>query len=164
MSVTLRKMTPGEFDFFYQWSAQQQARELMEELGLSPEEAHKTASKEIAEMLPDGLYTEHNNLMTVVADGENAGFIWTLYEESDGQKQAFVCDFAIWETKRRKGYGAAALSLTEKNAAKTGCQKSVLFVREDNTAAKALYKKCGYQPLRQKGYGIFMVKPLTPAL
>lgn len=157
-------MTPGEFDFFYQWSAQQQARELMEELGLSPEEAHKTASKEIAEMLPNGLYTEHNNLMTVVADGENAGFIWTLCEEADGQKQAFLCDFALWENYRRKGYAKIALSFAEQSAAKAGCEKIVLFVRDSNIAARTLYEKCGYQPLRQKGYGIFMAKPLTPAL
>ena len=102
--------------------------------------------------------------MAVVADSKTVGFIWTLYEECDGEKQVFLCDFAIWENFRRKGYGAAALSLAEKNAAKAGCEKIVLFVRDSNIAARALYEKCGYQPLRQKSYGIFMAKPLTPAL
>lgn len=160
MPVTLRTMTPGEYEAFYQWSMEQQAQELTEELGLSREEAYKQASKELAEMLPDGLCTEENQLMTILANGETAGFIWTLYEESDGQKQAFVCDFAIWENYRRKGYAKTALSLAEQSAAKAGCEKIVLFVRDSNTAAKALYERCGYQTLRQKGYGQFMAKTL----
>ena len=160
MSVTIRKMTSDEFARFYTWSVESQTKELMEELGLSQEEASKEALKEISEMLPHGFHTEHTDLMTVAADGENVGFIWTLYEESDGQKQVFLCDFAIWQPNRRKGYGAAALSLAEKNAAKAGCQKCVLFVSDNNAAAKALYDKCGYQILRQKDYGNYMVKQL----
>lgn len=161
MSVTIRKMTNDEFARFYAWSVENQAKELMEELGLSQADATREAKKEVTEMLPNGLHTEHNDLMTVVAEGKNVGFIWTLYEESNGQKQVFLCDFAIWQPHRRKGYGAAALSLAEKNAAERNCQKSVLFVSDANAAAKALYTKCGYQLLRQKGYGQYLVKQLS---
>lgn len=161
MSVKIRKMTKDEFERFYHWSVEQNVKELMEELHLSQEEAMKKTTAEVAQMLPEGLDTEHNHLFTIVAGEENAGFIWTVHEEFEGRKQSFVCDFAIWESKRRKGYGAAALSLVEKHAADAGCQESVLFVSNENAAAKALYKKCGYHVLRPEEHGTYMVKPLS---
>lgn len=160
MCVQIRKMTEAEFEIFYQWSIENHALELTEELQMTRDQAIREAITEINEMLPHGFHTECSNLMTIVAENENAGFIWTVYEETEGKQQVFVCDFAIWESRRRKGYGAAALSLAEKDAAEAGCHRSVLFVRDDNDAARSLYKKCGYQFLQQKGYGYFMAKQL----
>ena len=162
MPVKLRNMTPGEYEYFYQWSVEHQAAELMEELQLSLEEATKETVAEVAEMLPAGLNTEHHHLMTIVEGdtGENAGFIWTIHEETAGRKQSFVCDFTIWEPYRRKGYGTKALYLAENLAAEAGCQESVLFVRDNNAPAKALYQKCGYRILRAEGQGSYMLKPL----
>ena len=163
MSVTIRAMTPDEFRHFYQWSTAQQAAELMEEHHISYEAALQAATKEVDEMLPEGLHTKHNYLMTITEAprGESAGFLWTLHEYNAGKKQSFLCDFAIWESKRRRGYGAAALQLMEKQAIDAGCQESVLFVSDDNAAARALYEKCGYQVLRQSGCGKYMMKPLA---
>ena len=163
MTVTIRPMTTDEFETFYQWSLQQQAKELAEELHISEETALQDATEELTQMLPDGLLTPHNYLMTIAeADSdESAGFIWTLHEEFEGRKQSFLCDFAFWESKRRKGYATAALHLTESLAAQMGCQESVLFVSDDNEAAKALYQKSGYHVLRQKDYGKFMIKTIA---
>ena len=160
MSVKIRKMTNGEFEIFYRWSVEHHAKELMEELQMSHEKAINETIAEVAEMLPDGFNTEHNDLMTIVVEDENVGFIWTAYEEAEGRKQCFICDFAIWEPKRRKGYGEVALHLAEENAVVAGSQESVLFVRDDNDAARALYRKSGYQVLRQEGYGKYMTKQL----
>ena len=162
MFVKLRRMTNEEFESFYGWSIEHQAKELMEELHISQKEAISETIKEVAEMLPDGIDTPHNYFMTIVDSDsdENIGFVWTLHEVTEGRKQGFICDFAIWESKRRKGYASAALRLTEKQAAEAGCVESVLFVKDDNTAAKALYRKCGYHVLRQHGYGKYMIKQL----
>ena len=149
MSVTIRKMTHEEYEQFYEWSVQNNPAELVEQ-----------ARKEIADMLPNGLETENNQLMTIVADGENVGFLWTLYEKTDGKRQSFLCDLAVWEQSRRKGYGRAALCLEEENAKAAGCVESVLFVADDNTAARAFYETCGYQILRRKDYGQYMIKQL----
>ena len=163
MTVTIRKMTTAEFENFYRWSIEQQAEELVAELQISRQDAAQKAVAEVAQMLPDGLHSKNNHLMTILEmnSGENAGFIWTLYEETDGRKQSFLCDFAVWESKRRRGYGAAALKLAEKNAAEAGCQESVLFVSDDNIAAQTLYEKCGYSVLRQERYGKYMIKQLV---
>ena len=160
MSVAIRKMTYEEFGQFYQWSVEQQAKELMEELHIAWEDAMKSAIAEISEMLPDGFHTKRHQLMTVVAEDENAGFIWTLHEETNGRMQSFICDFAIWESQRRRGYGSAALYLAEKQAAEFGCRESVLFVKDNNAAAIALYQKAGYRVLRQAGCGMYMIKQL----
>lgn len=162
MPVKLRKMTADEYEIFYRWSVEQQTAELMAQFGKNREEALRETVEEVGQMLPNGLHTENNHLLSVVerASGEVAGFIWTVHEETGGRKQSFVCDFAIWEPKRRKGYGAAALRLAEQYAAEAGCQESVLFVADVNTAAKALYEKSGYKVLRSEGRGTYMVKKL----
>lgn len=162
MAVTIRYMNESDFETFYQWSIAQQAAELVEEYAMSQSEAIKEAEKEFTSMLPDGFHTKHNHLMTIVEEdsGESAGFIWTIHEETNGRKQSFLCDFAIWETKRRRGYASSALRLLEKNALEAGCQESVLFVADRNHAARALYEKCGYQILRQEQYGKYMIKQL----
>lgn len=162
MFVKLRRMTNEEFESFYGWSIEHQAKELMEELHISQEEAISETIKEVAEMLPDGIDTPHNYFTTIVDSDsdENIGFVWTLHEVTEGRKQSFICDFAIWESKRRKGYASAALCLLENQATEAGCVESVLFVKDNNTAATALYRKCGYQVLRQHGYGKYMIKQL----
>lgn len=164
MSLTIRAMTNEEFDSFFRWSVENHTKELMMQSDKTQDEAISEANAEVKEMLPEGLSTAQNHLMTFVETGsnENLGFIWTLYEVTAGRKQSFICDFAIWEPYRRKGYGAAALFLAEAKAMQDQCVESVLFVRDDNGAARALYQKCGYQVLRQAGCGKYMIKQLYP--
>ena len=163
MSVKIRKMTNDEFENFCQWSVEDHAKELMEERQMPQEEAIMKAKEEVAQMLPNGLNTKHNYLMTIVEEDseESAGFIWMIHEETAGKKQSFVCDFVLWESKRRKGYATETLRLAERNAVEAGCQESVLFVADSNDAARALYEKCGYQILRQAGCGKYMIKQLS---
>ena len=162
MPVTVRKMTDAEFSFFYNWSIRHQTEALMAQLHIPRETALKETVAEIDGMLPQGLHTRNNTLLTVIAEDQNVGFIWTLYEETQGRKQCFVCDFAIWETQRRKGYGKAALYLAEQLSAAEGCLESILFVSDDNSGARALYEACGYRTLRREGCGEYMHKPLSP--
>ena len=157
----LREMTNAEFTAFWQRSICQQALELAHQ-HITAETAHKAAAEELSQMLPQGQKTPNNRLLSVVETqtGACVGFLWTLHEETNGVKQSFLCDFAIWEDKRRRGYGEAALRLAEEMAAAAGCKESVLFVSEDNAAAKALYAKCSYAFLRPQDHGYYMVKKL----
>ena len=164
MSVTIRNMTQPEFENFYQRSVQYQVVQLMDARGISREEAGREAEEELAGMLPDGLHTENNFLRSIINGDENVGYIWTLHEETNGKKQCFLCDFAIQEDRRRQGYGTEALRLMEKQAADAGCVESVLFVADQNLAARALYEKCGYKLLRQAGSGKYMIKELKTDL
>ena len=163
MPVKIRNMSKEEFDIFYQWSIEHNVAELMEERGLSRDTALKETKEEVSQMLPKGLDTEHHHLLSIVeTDCEKVvGFLWTIHEETNGRQQCFICDFAIWESERRKGYATKALLLTEITAAEAGCQECVLFVADRNLAAKALYEKLGYKCLRRQDYGSYMIKQLS---
>ena len=162
MAVTIRPMTAQEFEYFYQWSAEQYSTELAAESPITPAGAVKKAMAELSGMLPDGLHTANHQLMTVeeTLRREAVGFIWTVYEVKDGRKQCFICDFAIWEPYRRNGYATAALHLTEEQAVWADCSETVLFVADRNATAKALYQKCGYRLLRQSGRGAYLIKQI----
>ena len=162
MSVIIREMTPKEYEIFYRWSVEHHAAELTQEEYLNPEEAIRETKKEVASMLPYGRDTKDHHFWTIeeARSGETAGFIWTIYEKTNGRKQCFLCDFAVWESKRRRGYGTEALRLAEKKAKADGCLECVLFVADRNTAADALYRHSGYVFLRREGYGEYRIKRL----
>ena len=160
MSVKLKKMTQDDFFAFCQWSIEDHAFELMEELQLPREDALKEAKSEFSSMLPRGLDTQNNQLLTIMAEEKNVGFLWTIYEQTAGRRQCFLCDLAIWEAYRQKGYATAALCLAEQTAKQDGCAEMVLFVSDKNTPAIRLYEKYGYQFLRPQNYGKYMVKNL----
>lgn len=158
--VTLEPMAPAEYARFWEDSFLHHARELMDQEGLSAEQAQEDARKELEEMLPAGLDTLDNFLMTIRTEGQNVGFLWFLTEWHQGTKQSFLCDFAITPVERRKGYGLSALKKWESAARSLNCRECVLFVSDDNEAAKALYSKCGFSLLRKHSYGEFRKKSL----
>ena len=162
MNIRLRAMTAKEYEDFYEYSKIHHADELMEEINLTADEAMAETEKELQEMLPDGLETKDNCLMTIedAADHRTVGFIWYLSERMDGVKQAFLCDFVIYHQERRKGYATAALREMEKLARRRGCAESVLFVAHDNLPARNLYAGCGYVFLKKGDYGEFLKKRL----
>lgn len=66
MSATIRKMTKEEFEDFYAWSVEHHAKELMDELHKTLDEAIRETTAEVAKMLPEGLNTQHNYFMAIV--------------------------------------------------------------------------------------------------
>ena len=155
-------MNQDEYEIFYERSYKHHVQELMDEEHMSREEAEKESANELAGMLPEGMDTKDNFLMSIHRSEDDAqiGFIWTLHEMTEAVKQNFICDFEIYEVYRRKGYAKETLELMEKEAKTAGCAESVLFVTNDNEAANALYEKCGYQFLRDMEYGRYMKKNL----
>jgi RimJ/RimL family protein N-acetyltransferase len=162
MSVNLRKMTSKEFDAFYEYSINNHASELMKEMGISFDDALSQTEAEVHGMLPDSMNTKDNFLMIIedISDNRNVGFIWYLYEVTDGEQQIFLCDFVIDESERKKGYATEALSVMERNAIEYGCKVSVLFVAKENEPAQKLYAKCGYIFLRELDDGMYLKKKL----
>ncbi|WMJ88566.1 GNAT family N-acetyltransferase [Anaerocolumna sp. MB42-C2] len=162
MSISLRKMTSKEYDEFFEWSRNNHIRELIKDTNMSLEDALKQTEAEEQEMLPNGINTENNSLMVIenTANNRNIGFVWYLYEETDGVQQVFLCDFVIDESERRKGYATEALSEMERNATEFGCKESILFVAKENEPAQNLYAKSGYVFLREMDYGMYLKKKL----
>ena len=162
MSVVLRKMTREEFEDFYREGIEELTQEFIEELHFAYQDANKQAIKEFTDILPHGLQTENNFPMAIVeADsGETVGFICVLHKGENDKKLSYIYNLSICEEKRRKGYATTALNLVEKKAAEAGCLVSILFVKDSNNGARALYRKCGYQDYKQDRYGRYMLKEL----
>ena len=162
MSVVLRKMTREEFEVFYREGIEELTQEFIEELHFAYQDANKQAIKEFTDILPHGLQTENNFPMAIVEEdsGETVGFICVLHKGENDNKMSYICNLSVCEEKRRKGYATTALNFTEKKAAEAGCLVSVLFVKDSNNGARALYRKCGYQDHKQDRYGRHMLKEL----
>lgn len=160
MSVTLSRMSETEYSEFYRMSFENHVEELIRKENLLIDEAERETRAELDEMLPLGLDTPDNYLLSVGLQDIAVGYIWFLTELVDGVRQAFICDFLIYENYRGRGYGQSALSQMEKKASELMCSESILFVEEDNTAARKLYSKCGYNMVRRHNYGYFMKKPI----
>ena len=106
MSVAIRKMIYEEFEQFYQWSVEQQAKELMEELHISREDAMKSAIAEISEMLPNGFHTKYHQLLTVVAEDES--MLLVLLRNEDG---TFIDENGIYKFIDEETYNAIMLGI-----------------------------------------------------
>lgn len=126
------------------------------------EDALRQTEAEENEMLPNGIDTENNSLMVIenICAHKGIGFMWYIYEVTEGVQQVFLCDFVINEKERRKGYATEALSEMEKYAANHGCKESVLFVAKNNEPAQKLYAKSGYEFLREFEHGMYLKKKL----
>ena len=70
--------------------------------------------------------------------GSGFGLVRTIGDEAE------ILTLAVLETARRKGMGRAILKRLESHAAKAGASRVILEVSRNNTAARALYRACGY--------------------
>ena len=160
--VEFKTMSEAEYSKFSEYSVAEYANDLMNGENLDPETALKKAGSEFNEMLADGLCTEEHFVMTIhdARNGKEVGWIWYCYEIEQDEKQAFLCDFLIFEPDRRKGYASAALAEMERRAKADGCAATALFVWNHNAPGGALYGKCGYTPEEEEDGGVRMIKRL----
>lgn len=95
------------------------------------------------QFFPDGRLIEGHFLFTVVADGEDAGWLW-IGPSSDASSW-WVWDIRVHDAFRRRGIGRAAMLLAEDVARSQGATSIRLNVFAYNEAAIRLYDELGYQ-------------------
>ena len=73
-----------------------------------------------------------------------------------------IHDLAVLPQHRGRGVGRALLRAAEERARQKGCCRLTLEVRDDNTSARALYRRCGFDDsmLGSSVATRFLVKPL----
>lgn len=160
MSIFLEKMSQEAYEQFWNSSFEHHVDELIREEHFSKEAAEEETRRELEEMLPQGQDTPDNYLLSINSDECVIGYLWFLTEMTEGTKQAFLCDFLIYEENRRRGYGKDALMELEKAVGDSGCAEIVLFVEAENKEALQLYLKRGYGILREHNYGYYMKKAI----
>ncbi|MGW9631093.1 GNAT family N-acetyltransferase [Agromyces sp. NPDC055520] len=139
--VTLRPKTDAETAAWLPvaMAAYEEARA---RAGDTPEEAlaGRRASEE--QYFPDGRLIDGHALFTVVADGEDAGWLWV--GPMVNPANWFVYDVEIHETHRRRGIGAQAMRMAEDVAREHGAEHLRLNVFGYNDPAIRLYEGLGY--------------------
>jgi ribosomal protein S18 acetylase RimI-like enzyme len=111
--------------------------------GDSPEQAAEARRMSEEQFFPDGRLIEGHFLFTVVADDEDAGWLW-IGPSPDGSSW-WIWDIAVHEHRRGRGLGRATMLLAEDFARSQGASTMRLNVFADNTAAIGLYDSLGYE-------------------
>ncbi|MEL7976353.1 GNAT family N-acetyltransferase [Isoptericola sp. F-RaC21] len=156
-TVTLRPMTPAEFDEWQDALAEDYAAEQVASGRWPYEGAVRRARDESARLLPQGPDTRRMLLRVAVdADGETVGRSWVALDPPHGMPGiAFLYDIEVVESRRGQGLGRALLAATEDAARQAGAAALELNVFGRNAAAVSLYDSAGYAVVTQQ-----MRKPL----
>ncbi|MDO9458440.1 GNAT family N-acetyltransferase [Nocardioides sp.] len=138
--VTLEPMDAAAYDL---WEADEidAYAEARTRSGESPEHALKVSREQHAELLPDGLATEHHQFFVGRVDGLQVGTLWVGTE----RPIAFVYDVAVDEDHRRRGYGGGLMRAGALWAQQQGSHALGLNVFGYNHGARALYEGLGYE-------------------
>jgi ribosomal protein S18 acetylase RimI-like enzyme len=153
-----RPMSQPEFDEFCSRLAREYAADHVRAGNWRSEDAEERATRELEELLPEGLHTP-GALLLVAEDaaGEPVGLIWVAIEGRPGSGGgAWIYDIEVREPHRGKGYGRALLQAAEREAARRGAPAIGLNVFGANTVARGLYESAGYEVTAQQ-----MRKPLV---
>ena len=146
--IHLRPMTETEYRLFLERNIAEYADAKVRSGNWTPEEAPARSREEHARLLPDGLATPDQHLLSILesANGPEVGSIWLAVERHSGQSSGFIYDLFIFEGCRRKGIAGQAMIALESMAKELGLASLSLHVFAHNTAARALYGRLGYMP------------------
>nr|WP_244991447.1 GNAT family N-acetyltransferase [Clostridium senegalense] len=155
-SIKFRELSDDEFDKFAEWDILDYSKDLIKSGLCSKEDALESAKKSFHGFLPEGKYTKDNFIYMVVnSNNEDVGIIWYQKYQED---IAFICDFLIYESFRRQGYGKQTLLLVEEEAKEKGLKKVLFNVFKYNKPAFSLYKSLEYKIIDEVGENISMLK------
>lgn len=145
--ITLRPMTPEEYQVYLQHNITEYAAEKVKAGNWAEEESLELAKKEFDDYLPQGLDTPGQHLCTICDGGTGApvGMIWYGFTPDRKPSLWFIYDFLVDEDKRGHGYGFATLAELETMAKNEGISTIRLHVFGHNTGALRLYEKAGYE-------------------
>jgi len=156
MTVTLRNMTPDEFESAIESSLASFVAEMVNQGNLRPEDAPDEIRRRRAQHLPDGLETEHMLLLAGEVDGAPIGWLWLALPGAPNHVDtAWVYNVVVDEEHRGKGYGRGLMLAAEEELVHRGVTKLGLNVFGGNTTAIPLYESLVYEIISQQ-----MSKPL----
>ncbi len=146
MPLRLRPMTDDELPAFIEHGKAQYARDMVENAGLSPEQARTKTEQDWSRLLPNGrIPSGHHVYVVEDEEGQRVGDLWFAERTTDFEGTgAFVYSIEIDEEFRGKGYGRETMELLEDEVRKTGLDRIALNVFGGNEIARSLYRSLGY--------------------
>ncbi|WP_323118957.1 GNAT family N-acetyltransferase [Burkholderia alba] len=156
--LQMRPMTQGEFRLYRQRAVSSYARDLIESGQNAPVDADERASACLDVLLPDGLLTDNQVLLTVreSAQGEVLAFVWYAVVEEGPHRTLFIYDLDVEPAFRRQGVATRVLLAIEDEARELRVTELGLSVFNHNAAARALYRGQGYAEVTTT-----MIKPVA---
>ncbi|MGW0241417.1 N-acetyltransferase family protein [Micromonospora chalcea] len=150
--LSVRAMSPEEFDSWQDELAAGYAREHVTAGNWAPEEALDRAREATAGFLPQGMATPGMLfLVGELADGSPVGWLWIGLTHPRGLADcAFLYDIEVAAGHRGRGLGRALLAAGERAAREHGAQALELNVFGTNETARKLYETSGYRVVTQQ--------------
>ena len=145
--IKLVPMTAAEYQDYVKGAVVNYAEEQVRAGSWPSEGATERAKQAFDVLLPEGRETADQSLNMVVdaVSSEHVGILWYGIRDEAAGKFVALFDFEIFESHRRRGYAKQALDALEQVAAEHGIGRIALHVFGHNTAARALYRKAGYE-------------------
>ncbi|MEO7001442.1 MAG: GNAT family N-acetyltransferase [Ktedonobacterales bacterium] len=157
MAIRLQPMTDDEYNTWSEVMWEEYARDRAKAGNTPLEEERAEASRQQADLLPNGLHTDHHFFWTVVDASDtqagDVGKLWVFHNVA--KQQAFIYDIEMNPEQRGKGYGRATLAALEDQMRTRGITRICLNVFGYNAVARHLYENVGYQEV-----AIFMQKDI----
>ncbi len=125
--------------------------ELLDEYARHPMGQAQALSDEARARLIPGLRNQPGALVLLACEGADrigVAVCFRGFSTFAGLPLINVHDLAVTAGHRRKGVGRALLEDVLRRAGESGCAKVTLEVRDDNLAAKSLYKRMDFGPWR----------------
>ncbi len=140
--INLHPMTDAEFKRYKDHAVNDYTQD--GKLGTWP--SASIALDQFNKLLPEGLKTQNQHLLSIKDRNLHFGFLWlTIIQRLDGP-EGFILDFLIFPEFRCQGHGLTAIFAAEQYFHNLGINSISLNVFPHNEAAKGLYTKAGYLP------------------
>ncbi|WP_322087060.1 GNAT family N-acetyltransferase [Burkholderia sp. BCC1999] len=147
--LQMRAMTAGEFHAYRTRAIDGYARDLVLSGQNAVEDAANRARACFDMLLPDGLLTAGQTLVMLIdgASGDAVGDLWYAIVPEGPNHTLFIYDLDIVPSRRRQGWATRTLDALDAEARRYGVTEIGLSVFNHNTAARALYRACGFAPI-----------------
>ncbi len=160
--VSLRPMSPDEFDAWRDESVESFAQDLARAMDRPIEAARSRATVQFAELLPDGLESPGAHVLVVLdTQGERIGTLWLGPHPTRGD-HGFIYDIVIDDRRRGEGFGRAAMIAAQDVLRADGKAAVGLNVFGSNRTAQRLYESLGFEVVSIQMTKKFAAPPVQP--
>ncbi|AOK32429.1 MULTISPECIES: GNAT family N-acetyltransferase [Burkholderia] len=157
--LEMRPMTQTEFREYRLRAARGYAQDLIASGQSTADEAGERALACIDTLLPDGLLTDDQTLLTLSDPSDHLalGYLWYGTASEGPHRSLFIYDLEIDPAYRRQGWATRVLQMLEDDARRLRVTEIGLSVFNHNSAALALYRALGFTAMTTT-----FVKSITP--
>ena len=145
MSLYIENMNQQTFKVFYEESIIEYAAEHVKSGGWEEDGSIERARTEFENLLPDGLNTSNQYLLSVINNSVDIGYLWLHIFAVKEQKKCFIYDIKIKDTYRGHGLGTKTMECIEKYCKNKEVESIGLHVFGHNKRAVSLYNKMGFE-------------------